>query len=158
MRVPSIWQPPQMPRTRTADRPITSAIPLARSQAEVGDDVLGAGQHDEVGAPQVTLVLGERDPGGPAEQVQLIEVGAVREAGDGDAERAAAGIGAHRGPLLVGELVAQHRHDAGARHARQLGQPLRTGRQQLDVAAEAVEDVAAEPLTGRRRAPVAHVP
>ena len=87
--------------------------------------------------------------GRPPEEVELVEVGPEREPDDRHVERARPGVGAHRGALLVGQLVAQHRHDAGARHPGQLGEPLRAGRQQRGVTAEAVEHVAGQALTGR---------
>ncbi len=128
------------------------AVEAPRAQPrQVGRHVLGAREDDEIGAVEVGRVLRERHPGGAGEQVQLVEVGAEREAQHDDALGAWAGVGAHRGTLLVGQLVVQHRHDAGARHPGELGELRRPGREQRRIAPEAVQHESGEALARRGR-------
>ncbi len=64
--------------------------------------MLGTGEHDDVAAVQVGRPGGEADVRDVGEGVELVEVGRVRVADDGDGERVAARDGAHGGALFVG--------------------------------------------------------
>ncbi|EWS52494.1 hypothetical protein X551_04720 [Methylibium sp. T29] len=123
--------------------------------------MLGAGQHDPVGARQLfrTARPAQLHAAQLAQRLELVEVADARVGHDGDAQ---AGRGIDGAALPAGALVVQavflgqsvaapHRQHREGRHAGQRQQLLRPRLEQPRVAAEAVQHIAPQQCPLRRR-------